>query len=156
MSTYTPGEPQFQVSFLPNGTISAAIGHSGIVSDFEDTYLFTLLSNGLGSGSVIATFSTGGDNAFNFTSATINGSPITITNAGSVIFAAATNVPLMAGLNRIVITGTASGNVSYGGNITFVPNAVPEPATWAMMLVGFGMVGGAVRYRRRATKVVYA
>jgi hypothetical protein len=33
---------------------------------------------------------------------------------------------------------------------------VPEPATWAMMLVGFGMVGAATRYRRRATKVVYA
>ena len=27
--------------------------------------------------------------------------------------------------------------------------AVPEPTTWAMMLVGFGMVGAAARYRRR-------
>ena len=26
--------------------------------------------------------------------------------------------------------------------------AVPEPATWAMMIVGFGLVGGAVRRRR--------
>jgi hypothetical protein len=34
--------------------------------------------------------------------------------------------------------------------------AVPEPATWMMMLIGFGMVGGAARYRRRATKVTYA
>jgi PEP-CTERM motif len=30
--------------------------------------------------------------------------------------------------------------------------AVPEPATWAMMLAGFGIVGGAMR-RRRATGV---
>ncbi|GGB26275.1 hypothetical protein GCM10011380_14720 [Sphingomonas metalli] len=29
--------------------------------------------------------------------------------------------------------------------------AVPEPATWTMMLVGFGMVAGAARYRRRRT-----
>ncbi|MBS0479011.1 MAG: PEP-CTERM sorting domain-containing protein [Proteobacteria bacterium] len=28
---------------------------------------------------------------------------------------------------------------------------VPEPATWAMMLVGFGAVGGALRSRRKAT-----
>ena len=28
---------------------------------------------------------------------------------------------------------------------------VPEPATWALMILGFGAVGGAVRYRRRAT-----
>jgi len=29
--------------------------------------------------------------------------------------------------------------------------AVPEPTTWAMMLVGFGAVGGALRSRRKAT-----
>jgi hypothetical protein len=28
---------------------------------------------------------------------------------------------------------------------------VPEPATWAMMIGGFGFVGGALRSRRRAT-----
>ncbi len=28
---------------------------------------------------------------------------------------------------------------------------VPEPATWAMMLMGFGAVGGALRSRRKAT-----
>jgi hypothetical protein len=27
---------------------------------------------------------------------------------------------------------------------------IPEPATWAMMLVGFGWIGGAMRSRRRA------
>jgi len=36
----------------------------------------------------------------------------------------------------------------------FSVTAVPEPATWAMMLVGFGLVGSAMRYRRRTT-VVY-
>jgi hypothetical protein len=29
-----------------------------------------------------------------------------------------------------------------------VASAVPEPTTWAMMLAGFGMVGGALRSRR--------
>ena len=32
-----------------------------------------------------------------------------------------------------------------------VKQAVPEPSTWAMMLVGFGMVGASLRYRRRTT-----
>lgn len=32
--------------------------------------------------------------------------------------------------------------------------AVPEPATWAMMIVGFGFIGGAMR--RRVNKVTYA
>ncbi len=35
-----------------------------------------------------------------------------------------------------------------------VSGAVPEPATWAMMLGGLGLVGGAMR--RRATKVAFA
>lgn len=34
--------------------------------------------------------------------------------------------------------------------------AVPEPATWGLMLVGFAMVGAGVRYRRRSTRVAYA
>ena len=37
------------------------------------------------------------------------------------------------------------------GNVT--PGAVPEPATWAMMTVGFGLVGGMMR--RRVAKVSY-
>ena len=30
-----------------------------------------------------------------------------------------------------------------------VSGAVPEPGTWAMMLIGFGAIGGALRARRR-------
>ena len=37
-----------------------------------------------------------------------------------------------------------------GGNV----GGVPEPSTWAMMIAGFGMIGGAMR--RRATKVALA
>ena len=29
--------------------------------------------------------------------------------------------------------------------------AVPEPMTWALLILGFGAVGGAMRYRRRAS-----
>jgi hypothetical protein len=35
-------------------------------------------------------------------------------------------------------------------------SAVPEPATWAMMLVGFGMVGAVARRRKAAVKVTFA
>ena len=31
--------------------------------------------------------------------------------------------------------------------------AVPEPATWAMMIVGFGLAGSAIRRRERVMKV---
>ena len=34
--------------------------------------------------------------------------------------------------------------------------AVPEPATWAMMLVGFGFAGAAARRRRTRVNVSFA
>lgn len=38
------------------------------------------------------------------------------------------------------------------------PPAIPEPATWALMLLGFAAVGGAIRARRRreTLRVTYA
>jgi hypothetical protein len=41
----------------------------------------------------------------------------------------------------------APGNVLLGGLV--LTTSVPEPDTWAMMLLGFGVVGAAVRRNRR-------
>ena len=42
----------------------------------------------------------------------------------------------------------------YGNYAVFTRvAAIPEPATWALMLVGFGLVASAVRYRRRTIKI---
>jgi hypothetical protein len=38
-------------------------------------------------------------------------------------------------------------------NVTY-NNGVPEPATWAMMLVGFGGLGLAMRSRRKTLTAV--
>ena len=55
--------------------------------------------------------------------------------------------------------GTFAGAVdnfsfAFGGNsqtYNFEVAAVPEPATWAMMITGFGLAGAALRRRRSAT-----
>jgi hypothetical protein len=39
---------------------------------------------------------------------------------------------------------------------TVTPPAVPEPATWAMMIIGFGAVGSAMRARRGKASVSFA
>ncbi len=41
------------------------------------------------------------------------------------------------------------GGGQYGLDFTLFGSAVPEPATWAMMLVGFGALGAALRSSRR-------
>ena len=50
------------------------------------------------------------------------------------------------------------GTVSAFGtaSATAVAAAVPEPATWAMMIGGFGAIGGTLRYRRRKVSVSFA
>lgn len=47
--------------------------------------------------------------------------------------------------------------VIFGDGVTDVMTSVPEPATWAFMIVGFGAIGGAMRRQRKANvKVSYA
>lgn len=48
------------------------------------------------------------------------------------------------------LTFTDSNNENWHG-IQVGINAVPEPSTWAMLILGFGMLGGAMRQRRRAS-----
>lgn len=61
----------------------------------------------------------------------------------------ATNVKYTA-----VLTSYRSGETSrYLFNVN---GPVPEPGTWAMMIVGFALVGAALRYRRGTTTVRFA
>jgi hypothetical protein len=52
---------------------------------------------------------------------------------------------------RVTVTGVTSVPPGTIGN-----SGVPEPATWAMMLFGFGAVGFAMRRRRNETRVRYS
>ncbi len=45
-----------------------------------------------------------------------------------------------------------TGSLTIDGSTV---GAVPEPASWAMMILGMGMLGGAARYRRRKTNVAF-
>ncbi len=55
----------------------------------------------------------------------------------------------------LTIVATGSGNVFYSGWVKAVtptvPSGVPEPASWAMMIAGMGLLGGALRASRRST-----
>ena len=67
----------------------------------------------------------------------------------------------------VTFNGTAK-SVNFGGAANFVGfdnitlgaatpgGAVPEPATWAMMLAGFGLTGAALRRRRQQATVSFA
>jgi hypothetical protein len=65
----------------------------------------------------------------------------------------ATPTSLTMSLNS---TGASAFSASSTLSIPPVAAVVPEPETWATMLVGFLMIGGIVRYRRRSTRIAYA
>ena len=103
-----------------------------------------------------------------FTSNTILGATATLTSYYSLAnalyggtqlqTATFANPGVFSGANAV--SGTFSETVRYtlnftggtGSNFNGTANlsAVPEPATWAMMLVGFGAMGAAMRRRRSA------
>lgn len=46
------------------------------------------------------------------------------------------------------------GTFSNIAGLAFIPGAVPEPATWGMMLFGFGLVGSVLRRRRAGAAAI--
>jgi len=166
------------------GPIVATIGHTGIAGGaFSDTFAFTIGLSGMGNIGVGSGNITTGVNIANFlgtqdldiTSILVNGvlaslqlqdanhnnctvrdtNPL-VGTCGANEFWSANNVPITGGaLNTIVVSGLSRGMGSYGGNLTFTPT-VPEPATWAMMLLGFAGIGWQLRRRRNATLTQFA
>lgn len=147
-----------------SGPITATFGDTGIPSgSFTDVFSFIIPQTGTGSGSLSTTTDLyTGPTDLDIASVIVNGLAATpvfrdITGAicpvrgvgtcGATETFAITSVPITTGAtNTITVTGMSRGNGSYGGNATFTP-AVPEPATWAMMLLGFAGMGMVLRRR---------
>ncbi len=131
------------------GGIEFAIGYedAGVDNPFEEMLVFT---NTL-AGSYQITLSTSSvDISELFLSGLgIADTPIPLTfSGGTVEQYALVGLNLQPGTYTLHINGSYAGEVSgFGGDVNFT--AVPEPATWGMMLLGFGAVGFAMRRRRR-------
>lgn len=62
---------------------------------------------------------------------------------------------LGAGTHTITVRGSSGPEGSYSGFATL--GSVPEPMTWAMMFLGFGLVGAGLRRRsKQSVRVAYA
>ena len=70
------------------------------------------------------------------------GLTLTLTSQAAGAFTSVFGAPNLTG----TLIGTADSNF-----VTAAAPAVPEAATWGMMLLGFGVVGSAHRLRRRKT-----
>lgn len=137
-----------------DGSFSGTFSDTGIsAGTFTDTYSFTFPATGL-AGATISSIFTSQSNNVDLTSVTLDGTAFNIGSTGQVEFRYLSNFPVVSGLQTLIVSGISGGNASYAGTLAFTP-AVPEPATWAMMLIGFAMTGFAMR-RRRAVRARFA
>ena len=86
-----------------------------------------------------------------FTSVDFNGTALQLisnTNT-SGFFTIIPHSIVAGGPQTLTVSGTAGINAVWNGSGTFTPvTAVPEPATWALMIAGFGGAGAMLRRRR--------
>jgi hypothetical protein len=123
---------------------------------FVATYQFdnTFFNPAAGSATLIFDVSAAGADLV-FTGATLAGGAgnLVINNAGNPLSTVYVfNAPIPLGMNTLTFTGNLANGASSStasGTLSLAP--VPEPTTWALMILGFGAVGSAMR--RRASKV---
>lgn len=86
------------------------------------------------------------------TGVTLNGQMFNLLATGLTEFATLSPISLTPGAtNTLIVSGMVgqSGAGSYAGTLTFgQAPAVPEPATWATMLLGLGATGWLLRRKR--------
>ena len=140
----------------PDGTISGTYGNNNIVEGaFSNTFNFTFPAAGLGGATLTSVLSGLDATNIDFTSVTFNGQNFDIGMTGDIEFRFLKNLAVFTGPQEIIVNGVSGGNGSYSGTLSF-SSAVPEPATWAMMIIGFTGAGVAIRRRRRDDSVAFA
>jgi hypothetical protein len=148
--------------FASDGSGTADFGDKGIMtSSFSDTFTFTL-PTGFASGS-LTTVLTGASTDVAFTTVTLNGTPLAVSQSGVVDTRSLVSVPVTSGPQQLVVAGTVNPtnpggpfNGAFGGSLSFAPGGVPEPASWALMIMGFGGLGAVLRTKRRSPSAALA
>ena len=134
-----------------SGTYSAKLtGTSGAFTDVIS--FFAPVGFNLQSADITSNY-TGSNKKANidFTSVLLNGVAFNIVSTGQSEIRSIFDQPLLAGWNTITVTGNAGvgaklADAAFSGTLSF-GNAVPEPATWALMLLGIGGIGAGMRRR---------
>lgn len=126
-----------------NGVTAELFNHEGGGRDAAGNYIFTI--------DAVRSIQTGIGNPIS----TADNYSFTYPGGGSFVGSS------LAGDWTLTISdqvGVDSGNLEGWSLSAITGGAVPEPATWALMILGFGLVGGSMRRRSGvvAAKVSYS
>jgi len=154
---------QFLTITGPSGTFGdptvVCTGGATPPCDFSRLFTFTTPAGfNLASLDISSIATTNPMTDINFTNVLFNGVNFNILSTGTQEFRNLLNQSLVqGGSNTISVAGTTGGEAAFSGNISFAQiAAVPEPATWALMLLGFGAVGFSMRRRRNGAYLLQA
>jgi hypothetical protein len=133
-----------------NDTVTCDSGAATGPCSFSDTITFTTPTGfQLLNATLSASETTNPLTFISFDTITLNGVSFNAVTTGTADFYTLFNQLVVSGNpNTLFISGTSGGNAAYSGTLTFAAGAVPEPGTWAMMLLGFGGIGFAMRRKR--------
>lgn len=116
---------------------------------FTDTFTFNPSVGPSLSNAIIQSISLMGTADLNFTSASLNGNALTLMPSGVNEYGFLNPVSVSGVLTLTVMGNTLTPSASYSGDINVVA-AVPEPATYGMLLAGLGVVGFLARRRSQS------
>ena len=139
-----------------DGSISGTFESQGInAGTFNDVLTFNFSQFGSANATISSIFRLSQNNNIDFTSVTLNGTSFDIASTGNVEFRFLQGLAISPGIQTLGISGISGGNGSYAGTFSVATlAAIPEPASWALMLIGFGAVGSTLRRRRRENTTV--
>nr|WP_314445824.1 FxDxF family PEP-CTERM protein [uncultured Sphingomonas sp.] len=147
----------------PDSSFTIGFSDAALSNPFNELLTFTTDVAGMLS-IILSSTSTSALDDTDFSGVFLTGTGITSPLSISEVLAdpnetrALNNFQVAAGTYTLNIQGRpGTQNGAFGGNVAFQSMAaVPEPGTWAMMLLGFGAVGFSMRRRRRGTHLYQA
>jgi hypothetical protein len=157
----------FDYNFDTGYSVAAFLGADGasssaVAGDTQGTNFFAVVASG------VVTPSTPGNYTFSLPTADdaarvyVGGQLVAEQNYGDAVLATPSSgfVDLTGPESFELVYYQFGGNadLSYGvtgvGTVSYSTGGVPEPAPWAMMLVGVGLIGGATRRQARTSFAV--
>jgi hypothetical protein len=150
---YAAASAVAMMAMAPSANAATFINVDGLNGAFDLSLDYTI-----GAGPVdISIISLGGADV-DFTSVSFGAQSLTVVND---IFATIDTAVLFppiafaAGTYTLRLIGTSTAGGAFTGVLNSAP-AVPEPATWAMMLAGVAAVGTAMRRRSYSSRVSFS
>lgn len=139
------------IPLIKGGT--ATFGNTPGSGTFLDTFLFQVPQAGRVTVSLFSQQTGGPRTNVNFVANGVkfNGQNLSVISRGVIELQELVNQTVNAGVSTLSIRGASGPLGSYTGSISY---AIPEPAMWALMILGFGFTGAALRSKR--TRVRFA